>query len=157
MKGLFFLCIFEYIFFCKFICQFPIIRSSKMNWNIHLWWIFHISPYYKFFKMIHSYEIRSFHSSYLSLPFSYFFSEIWKTWWFSRYTPPRGDNWERYFILCLCNSISFVITVYLRNFNFLWVRNGYSKSVPRNFCKDTAIFVKQLYLKYGIMAKSAIH
>ena len=43
--GLYFSCIFEYIFFSKFICQF-----CSLNWKICLSGIFHFSPYYKFLK-----------------------------------------------------------------------------------------------------------
>ena len=50
IRGLYFSCIFEYIFFCKFICQFYYLKKVKSIGKICLWGIFHISPYYKFLK-----------------------------------------------------------------------------------------------------------
>ena len=104
--------------------------------------------------MIHLFKIRSFHSSHLCLPFSYFF---WKFGKLMVLTVNTSSRWE---LETLCHTLSLICTsraletvylliysVHLWNYNFLWVRDGYSESVTRNFLKDTAIFVKQLLLK----------
>ena len=96
--------------------------------------------------MIHLFKIRSFHSSHLCLPFSYFFRKFGKL---------DGSHGRHLLVVRTGNVMSYfvetiyllVYSVYLRNYNFLWVRDGYSKSVTGNFLKDTAIFVKQLLLK----------
>ena len=61
-------------------------------------------------------------------------------------------EWKNYIILCLCTSRAvgtvhlLVYSVYLWNYNFLWVRDEYSKFVTGIFLKDMAI-VKQFLLK----------
>ena len=57
----------------------------------------------------------------------------------------KTGNVMSYFVFVTVYLLLY--TVYLLTFNFLWVRDGYSKSVTRNFLKDMAIFVKQLLLK----------
>ena len=77
IRGLYFPCIFEYIFFANLFVNIAIIRNSKINWKIYLREIFHISPYYKFLNS-YLFEIRSFHSSHLCLPFCYLFRKFRK-------------------------------------------------------------------------------
>ena len=58
-------------------------------------------------------------------------------------------------LLCFCTSRA-VETVYLLVYSiylYLWVWDGYSKSIMGNFLKDTAILVKQLLLKVWHNAK----
>ena len=96
--------------------------------------------------MIHLFKIRSFHSSHLCLPFSYFFRKFGNL---------DGSHGRHLLVVRTGNVMSYfvetiyllVYSVYLRNYNFLWVRDGYSKSVTGNFLKDTAILVKQLLRK----------
>ena len=57
----------------------------------------------------------------------------------------KTGNVMSYFVFVTVYLLLY--TVYLLTLNFLWVRDGYSKSVTRNFLKDMAIFVKQLLLK----------
>ena len=124
--------------------NFAILRNSKINWKICLRGIFYISPCYKFLKRYTYLKLDHFIAHILA----YHFLTFCETWWFSRWTPHRGENWKRYVILCFCNSKAvktvylLAYSVYLWNYHFLWVRDGYSKADI-----DTAIFVKQLLLK----------
>ena len=104
-------------------------------------------PILQIFKMIHLFEIRSFQSSHLSLPFPYFFRRFGKL---------DGSQGRHLLAVRTRNVMScfvfvtvylLLLTIYLWNFNFLRVRDGHSKSVTRNFLKDTPIFVKQLQIK----------
>ena len=97
--------------------------------------------------MIHLFKIRSFHSSHLCLPFSYFFRKFGKLDGSHgrHFLAVRTGNVMSYFVFVTVYLLLY--TVYLLTLNFLWVRDGYSKSVTRNFLKDMAIFVKQLLLK----------
>ena len=88
-----------------------------------------------------------FHSSHICLPFSYCFRKFGKL---------HGSHGRHLLVVRTGNVMSYFVfvtvylllyTVYLLTFNFLWVRDGYSKSVTRNFLKGMAIFVKQLLLK----------
>ena len=91
--------------------------------------------------------IHLFHSSHICLPFSYCFRKFGKLHGsHSRHLlVVRTGNVMSYFVFVTVYLLLY--TVYLLTFNFLWVRDGYSKSVTRNFLKDMAIFVKQLLLK----------
>ena len=117
-----------------------------MNWKICLWWIFHISPYYKFLKW---YNLKLDH--FIDHIFPYHFLTF-----FRKFGKLDGSHGRHLLAVKTGNVMSYFVfvtvylllyTVYLLTFNFLWVRDGYSKSVTRNFLKDMAIFVKQLLLK----------
>ena len=117
-----------------------------MNWKICLWWIFHISPYYKFLKW---YNLKLDH--FIDHIFPYHFLTF-----FRKFGKLDGSHGRHLLAVKTGNVMSYFVfvtvylllyTVYLLTLNFLWVRDGYSKSVTRNFLKDMAIFVKQLLLK----------
>ena len=114
-----------------------------MNWKICLWWIFHTSPYYNFFKW------------YTYLKLAHIFPYHFLTF-FRKIGKLDGSHGRHLLVVRTGNVMSYFVfvtvylllyTIYIWNFNPLWGRDGYSKSVIRNFLKDRAIFVKQLLLK----------
>ena len=138
-----------WVYFLLQICLsfFGIIRNSKMNWKICLWWIFHINPYYKFLKW------------YTYLKFDHFIAHIFLYHFLTflrKFRKLDGSHGRHLLVVRTGNIMSYFVfvtvfllfyTVYVWNCNFLWVRDGYSMSVMGNFLKDTVIFIKQLQLK----------
>ena len=98
---------------------------------------------------MHVFKIRSFHSSHISLPFSYFFWKVGKldVSQGRHLLEVRTGNVMPYFVFVLAGQEKQYIFWYIQYTFEIIIFFGWGMDITGNFLKDTAIFVKQLLLK----------
>ena len=110
--------------FANLFVNFAILRNSKINWKICLWESF---KWYTYLKL----------DNFLAHFFAYHFLTF-----FRKFGKLDGSHGRHLLAVKTGNVMSYFVfvtvylllyTVYLWNFNFLWVRDGYSKSNEKFF------------------------